>query len=140
MTNAPSTAPPNPPYIVPFEGGREWNLPLALVIGERTALPLFDDEPRARNFVSSGGFGDYAPVELTTDALVETLRSVAGQVEYVAINPPPAGEQNLKVRMGRLEELAAALEDSRDEVDLFDFLAVREGEGENGSRTNEGSR
>ncbi|WP_119066349.1 hypothetical protein [Rubrobacter indicoceani] len=139
MTSA-STEPPNPPYIVPFEGGREWNLPLALVIGSRSALPLFDDHARAAEFIASGGFGGYAPVELTTDALVATLRSVSGQVEYVAVNPPPAGEAGIKVRMGGLTELADALAESRDEVDLFDFLAVRENEdGEKGSRTN-GSR
>ncbi|MGI8650859.1 MAG: hypothetical protein ACR2KW_10870 [Rubrobacter sp.] len=125
MTSA-STDPPNPPYIVPFEGGREWNLPLALVIGSRSALPLFDDDARAAQFLTSGGFDGYAPVELTTEALIETLRSVSSQVEYIAINPPPAGEVGTKVRMGGLTELADALESSSDEVNLFDFLAVRE--------------
>lgn len=136
MTSA-STDPPKPPYIVPFEGGRERNLPLALAIGDRGAVPLFDDHARATEFIASVGFGDYASVELTTDALVETLRSVSSQVEYVVINPPPASETGMKVRMGGLTELADALESSKDEVDLFDFLAVREeGEEQDGSRTN----
>lgn len=118
-----STNPPNPPYIVPFEGGREWNPPLALMIGDRSAVPLFDAGTRATDFLTSGGFDGYKPVEITTEVLISTLRDLEGQVEYVAINPPPSSTSGIKVRMGGLTELADALGESRDEVDLFDFLA-----------------
>lgn len=134
MGENPSTDPPGPPYIVPFEGGDAGALPLALLIGNRSALPLFSDGVRAREFLTSGGFGDYAPVELTTQALIETLRLVSGQVENVAIDPPPASETGMRVRMGKLEELADALEESLDEVDLFDFLAARDEEAGRESR------
>jgi hypothetical protein len=40
-------------------------------------------------------------------------------VEYVALNPPPAKEGGMKVRMGSLRELVDALEASRREDDLF---------------------
>jgi hypothetical protein len=39
-------------------------------------------------------------------------------VEYVALDPPPAGKGGMKVRMGSLRELVEALETSQED-DLF---------------------
>jgi hypothetical protein len=39
-------------------------------------------------------------------------------VEYVALDPPPAGEGGMRVRMGFLRELVEALETSQED-DLF---------------------
>lgn len=123
-----ATEPPKQPYILLFEGGDSEGLPLAVSIGERGAVPLFDSREKAGVFTGSAGFGDeFFPVEVSTSGLVSTLEAVKEQIEYVAINPPPKSESGMKVRMGGLEELIKALRDGSDEVDLFDFL------GENGA-------
>ncbi len=123
-----STAPPKQPYILLFESGDSGSLPLAVMVSDRGAVPLFNSKEKAEAFLKSTELGDeFSPVEVSAARLVETLEMVREQVEFVAINPPPAGEGGMKVRMGGLAELIEALREGRDEVDLFDFL------GENGS-------
>lgn len=118
-----STEPPKQPYILLFEGGNSASFPLAVSVGERGAVPLFDSKEKAGAFLKSTGLGDeFSPMEVSTSGLIETLESVGDQVEYVAINPPPASEGGVKVRMGGLTELIEALREGRDEVDLFDFI------------------
>lgn len=122
-----STEPPKQPYILAFEGGDSGSLPLAVAISERAAIPLFDSPDKADLFLASVKLEEeFSPVEISTSGLVSTLEAVRDEIEYVAINPPPAGEDGMKVRMGSLPELIKALREGRDEVDLFDFL------GENG--------
>jgi hypothetical protein len=48
--------------------------------------------------------------------VLETCRD---EVEFVALNPPPASAGGMKVEMGSLEELIDALEQSQREDDLF---------------------
>src|SRR5215211_3476062 len=55
--------------------------------------------------------------------LIRALESVRDEVDYVAINPPPAGEDLMKVRMGGLEELVDALQQSQED-DLFGLGGV----------------
>lgn len=123
-----STEPPKQPYVLAFEGGDAGSLPLAVTVSDRAAIPLFDSKEKANSFLASTSLeGEFSPVEVSTAKLIETLGAVAGQVEYVAINPPPASEGGMKVRMGSLEELVEALREGRDEVDLLDFLGGNEG-------------
>lgn len=127
MTTA-SSEPPKQPYILAFEGGDVGSLPLAVEMSGRGAVPLFDSREKAHSFLESVGLeSEFSPVEVSTSALISILEAVRDEVEYVAINPPPESEGGMKVRMGGLAELAEALREERDEVDLFDFL------GENGS-------
>ncbi len=98
------------------------------MMSDRAAIPLFDSKGKANLFLKSTGLeGEFAPVEVSTSELVRALEAVRDEVEYVAINPPPANEGGMKVRMGGLADLVEALREGRDEVDLFDFL------GENGA-------
>lgn len=123
-----SAEPPKQPYILAFEGGEADSLPLAVMVGDRASIPLFDSQDKAASFLRSTNFdGEFSPVEVSTTRLVATLEAVRDEVEYVAINPPPESEVGVKVRMGGLPELIEALREGRSEVDLFDFL------GENGS-------
>ncbi|CAN5633773.1 MAG: hypothetical protein M3494_02235 [Actinomycetota bacterium] len=118
-----STEPPKQPYILAFEGGDVGSLPLAVMVSDRGAVPLFDSREEAGSFLASTGLGgEFSPVEVSTSALISTLEAVSDEVEYVAINPPPESESGMKVRMGSLAELIEALREGRDEVDLFDFL------------------
>lgn len=119
-----STEPPKQPYILAFEGGDVGSLPLAVIVSDRAAVPLFDSLEKARAFLQSTSLdNEYSPVEVSTAGLIETLESVRDEVGYVAINPPPERVGGgMKVRMGSLPELIEALREGRDEVSLFDLL------------------
>ena len=94
--------------------------PLTILVDDRGAVPLFDSEEKAGAFLTSTDFGlGLVPVEVSGAGLVRALESVGEGVEYVAINPPPAGEGPMKVRMGSLEALIDALQTGRQEQDLF---------------------
>jgi hypothetical protein len=111
---------PRPPYVLLFEEVVPGAQPLAITVGERGAVPLFDSSAKAEAFLASTGFGpDLEPVEVSSAGLIRALESVADRVEYVALNPPPAKEGGMKVRVGSLHELIEALETSRQEDDLF---------------------
>jgi len=111
---------PRPPYVLLFEKVVPGARPLAILLDDRGAVPLFDSEAKAREFLSSAGFiPDLAPVEVSNAGLIRALESVADEVGYVALNPPPAGEGGMRVRMGSLRELVDALQQSRAEDDLF---------------------
>ena len=111
---------PRPPYVLLFERVVPGAKPLAILLDDRGAVPLFDSEAKAREFLSSAGFlPDLEPVEVSNAGLIRALESVADEVGYVALNPPPAGEGSMRVRMGSLRELVDALETSRAEDDLF---------------------
>ncbi|MGH3146642.1 MAG: hypothetical protein ACRDTR_12675, partial [Rubrobacter sp.] len=61
----------------------------------------------------------WKPVEVSGAGLVAVLETCRGQVEYVALNPPPAREGGgMNVEMGSLEELIEAFQASRED-DLF---------------------
>ncbi len=91
-------------------------------VDDRGALPLFDSAEKAGAFLASTSFGpDWKPVEVSGAGLVAVLESWRGQVEYVALNPPPArAEGGMQVEMGGLEELIEALQTSPED-DLFDL-------------------
>jgi hypothetical protein len=112
---------PGPPYVLLFEEVVPSARPLAILLDDLPAVPLFDSETKARDFVASTGFGsDLEPVEVSSAGLIRALESVEDEVEYVALNPPPAREAgSMRVRMGSLRELVDALETSRGEDDLF---------------------
>jgi hypothetical protein len=111
---------PRPPYVLLFEEVVPGARPLAVSMDDRGAVPLFDSEAKARVFLASTGFGtDLEPVEVSSAGLIRALESVANEVDYVALNPPPATEGGMKVRIGSLRELVDALETSRQEDDLF---------------------
>src|SRR5215216_1119159 len=117
---------PQPPYVLLFEEVVPGTRPLTILVDDRGAVPLFDSEEKAGAFLASTDFGvGLVPVEVSGAGLVRALESVGEDVEYVAINPPPAGEGPLRVRMGGLEELIEALQQGRED-DLF-------GLGSNGS-------
>ena len=111
---------PRPPYVLLFGEVVPAAKPLAVLVDERAAVPLFDSEAKARAFIASTGFGQgLEPVEVSSAGLIRALESVGDEVGYVALNPPPAGEGGMRVRMGSLRELVDALETSRGEDDLF---------------------
>jgi hypothetical protein len=111
---------PRPPYVLLFEEVVPGARPLAILLDDRGAVPLFDSEAKARAFLGSAGFGPgLAPVEVSSAGLIRALESVADEVGSVALNPPPAGEGGMRVRMGSLRELVDALETNRAEDDLF---------------------
>ena len=111
---------PRPPYFLVFEEVVPGARPLAITMGEHGAVPLFDSAAKAEAFLASTDFGpDLEPVEVSSAGLIRALESVGGQVEYVALNPPPATEGGMRVRMGSLRELVEALETSSQEDDLF---------------------
>lgn len=98
-------------------------LPLAVTAGGRAAVPLFGSEQKARDFLATGDFGEgWQPVKLSTNGLLRVLEDCRGQVGYVALDPPPAGEGSVRVEMGGLEELRDALRQSGPEDDLFGLL------------------
>jgi hypothetical protein len=118
---------PQPPYVLLFEEVVAGARPLTILVDDRGAVPLFDSEEKAGAFVASTDFGaGLAPVEVSGASLIRALESVRDEVDNVAINPPPAGEVPMKVRMGNLKELIEALQSSQQEHDLF-------GLGSNGS-------
>ena len=111
---------PQPPYVLLFEEVVAGARPLTILVDDRGAVPLFDSEEKAGAFVASTDFGvGLGPVEVSGAGLVRALESVGEDVDYVAINPPPAGEAPMKVRMGGLDELIEALQTSQQEQDLF---------------------
>src|SRR5215203_3766769 len=110
---------PQPPYVLLFEEVAPGARPLTILVDARGAVPLFDSEEKVRAFMASTDFGaGLKPVEVSGAGLVRALESVRDEVDYVAINPPPAGEGPMKVRMGSLEELIEALQQSQED-DLF---------------------
>lgn len=113
---------PQPPYFLVFEN--EDDPPLTILVDERPAIPLFTSSANAERFLSSTDFGeDLKPVEIPTKRLISVLETYKEQVGYAALDPPPAGESGMKVRMGGLEELLQALRQSQrsDDLDLFDL-------------------
>jgi hypothetical protein len=111
---------PRPPYFLLFEEVVPGARPLAIAMGEYSAVPLFDSAAKAEAFLASTDFGpDLEPVEVSSAGLIRALESVGERVEYVALNPPPATEGGMKVRMGSLRELVEALETSSQEDYLF---------------------
>ena len=112
--------PPQPPYVLLFEEAAPGAVPLLVSVDDRGALPLFDSAEKAQDFVDSTDFGpDWKPVEVSGAGLLVVLETCHGKAEYVALDPPPAGEGGMKVEMGRLEELIDALQTAGDETDLF---------------------
>ena len=110
---------PRSPFVLLFEEVVPGAMPLTILVDDRGAVPLFDSEERAGAFVASTDFGKaLEPVEVSGAGLIRALESVGEEVDYVAINPPPAGEGPMKVRMGSLEELVDALRQSQED-DLF---------------------
>ena len=115
-----SNALPRPPYLLVFEEVVPGAQPLAITMGEHGAVPLFDSAAKAEAFLASTDFGpDLEPVEVSNAGLIRALESVGDRVEYVALNPPPATEGGMRVRMGSLRELVEALEISSQEDDIF---------------------
>jgi hypothetical protein len=111
---------PQTPYVLLFEEVVPGATPLTILVDDRGAVPLFDSGEKAGAFVASTDFGaGLEPVEVSGAGLLRSLESVRGEVDYVAINPPPAVGGPMKVRMGGLEELIEALQTSRQEQDLF---------------------
>ena len=115
-----SNALPQPPYVLIFEEVVPGAEPLAITVDGRGAVPLFDSAAKAEAFLASTGFGvGLEPVEVSSAGLIRALESVGDQVEFVALNPPPATEGGMRVRMGSLRELVEALETSSQEDYLF---------------------
>ena len=111
---------PQRPYVLLFEEVVPGATPLTILVDDRGAVPLFDSEEKAGAFVASTDFGaGLESVEVSGAGLIGALESVGDEVYYVAINPPPPGEGPMKVRMGSLEELVDALQQSQEEDDLF---------------------
>ena len=112
--------PPQPPYVLLFEEASPGAVPLLISVDDRGALPLFDSAEKAQVFVASTDFGPgWKPVEVSGAGLLAILETCRGQVEYVALNPPPAREGGgMNVEMGGLEELIEAFQASRED-DLF---------------------
>ena len=112
---------PQPPYVLLFEETAPGATPLVISVDDRGALPLFGSSTSAQVFLNSTDFGpDWKPVEVSGAGLVAVLKSCRSQVEYVALNPPPArAGGGMKVEMGNLEELIDTLEQSHQESDLF---------------------
>jgi hypothetical protein len=111
---------PRSPYVLLFEEVVPGARPLAILVDDRGAVPLFDSAMKAEAFLASTDLDpNLEPVEVSSAGLIRALTSIGDEVEYVALNPPPAKEGGMKVRMGSLRELVDALEASRREDDLF---------------------
>ena len=110
---------PRRPYVLLFEEVVPGSPPLTILVDDRGAVPLFDSEGKADSFLTSTDFGaDFEAVEVSGAGLARALESVRDEVEYVAINPPPAGTGPMRVRMGGLSELIDALRQNQED-DLF---------------------
>src|ERR671912_1568043 len=110
---------PRQPYVFLFEEVVPDALPLTVLVDDRGAVPLFDSEAKAGSFLASTDFGAaFEPVEVSGAGLARALESVEAEVGYVAVNPPPAGEGPMRVRMGGLRELIDALRQNPED-DLF---------------------
>jgi hypothetical protein len=111
---------PQSPYVLLFEEVVPGARPLAILVDDRGVVPLFDSAMKAEAFLASTDLDlNLEPVEVSSGGLIRALTSIGDEVEYVALNPPPAKEGGMKVRMGSLRELVDALEASRREDDLF---------------------
>jgi hypothetical protein len=110
---------PRQPYVLLFEEVIPGATPLTILVDDRGAVPLFDAEDKAEGFLASTDFGaEFEAVEVSGAGLARALESVEGEVGYVAINPPPAGDGPMRVRMGGLRELIDALRQTQED-DLF---------------------
>jgi len=110
---------PRQPYVLLFEEVIPGATPLTILVDDRGAVPLFDSEDKAEGFLASTDFGaEFEAVEVSAAGLARALESVEREVSYVAINPPPAGEGPMRVRMGGLKELIEALRQNPED-DLF---------------------
>jgi hypothetical protein len=110
---------PRPPYVLLFEEVVSDAPPLTILVDDRGAVPLFDSEDKAQAFLASTDFGaEFEAVVVSGAGLTRALESVEGEVGYVAIDPPPADEGPMRVRMGGLRELIEALQQNRED-DLF---------------------
>ncbi len=119
-----SNALPRPPYFLVFEEVVPGAQPLAITVDGRGAVPLFDSVAKAEAFLASASFGvGLEPLEVSGAGLIRALESVGDRVEYVALDPPPAAESGMRVRVGSLRELVEALRTSRQEADLFGFVS-----------------
>lgn len=116
----PARQAPQPPYVLLFEEAAPGMEPLLISVDDRPTLPLFDSAEKAQTFLESTNFGpNWKPVEVSGAGLLAVLETCRGQVEYVALNPPPAREGGgMQVEMGGLEELLEAFQASRED-DLF---------------------
>jgi hypothetical protein len=123
-----SNEPPKPPYFLIFDESENEDHPLTISVSERGAIPLFSSGHRARDFLASTGFGaGWEPVEVSVERLVETLEEHRDIVEYVAHDPPPAGEGGMRVRMGKLADLSESLKErARNSAGLFDIGGLSE--------------
>ncbi|MGI8910309.1 MAG: hypothetical protein ACR2JR_07130 [Rubrobacteraceae bacterium] len=118
---------PQPPYVLLFQEAAPGADPLVILIDDRPSLLLFGSVERAEAFLDSADFGPgWKPVEVSGAGLLAVLEGCRGQAEYVALDPPPAGEGGMRVEMGSLEGLIEALQTGQQETDLF-------GLGSNGS-------
>jgi hypothetical protein len=109
-----------PPYFLLFEEPRPGAEPLLVSVDERPAVPLFDSAAKAEAFLASADFGPgWRPVEVSGAGLLAALEGCRDKVDYVALNPPPATSNGMRVEMGSLEELIEALKTGREEIDLF---------------------
>jgi hypothetical protein len=116
-----------PPYVLLFQEATPGADPLVFLIDDRPSLPLFGSANKAGVFLESADFGPgWKPVEVSGAGLLAVLEGCRGRAEYVALDPPPAGESGMRVEMGGLEELIETLQTSQQETDLF-------GRGANGS-------
>ena len=96
--------------------------PFVVLVDDRGAVPLFGSQEGAAAFAASTGFGaGLEPVEVSRSGLIRALQSVEDEVEFVALNPPPADEGGMRVRMGSLRELVEALRASPHADGLFDL-------------------
>ena len=109
---------PQPPYILLFEEVEPGAMPLVILVDDRAAVPLFDSEDRAEEFLASTDFGAFEAVEVSKGGLIRALEAVRVHANYVALSPPPATRGGMKVRMGDLQELIEALR-TNPEDDLF---------------------
>jgi hypothetical protein len=111
---------PQPPYVLLFQEAAPDADPLVILIDNRPSLPLFGSVANAEGFLSSADFGPgWKPVEVSGAGLLAVLEGCRGEAEYVALDPPPAGEGVMRVEMGSLEGLIEALETSQQETNLF---------------------
>ncbi|QIN77889.1 hypothetical protein GBA65_04440 [Rubrobacter marinus] len=116
----PAREAPQPPYVLLFREAVSGAEPLLISVDERGALPLFGSADGAQAFLDSTDFGPgFKPVEVSGMGLLAVLEGCRGKVEYVALNPPPAGAGGMRVEMGGLDELAEALQTGGGEDDLF---------------------
>ncbi|HET7479318.1 MAG TPA: hypothetical protein VFJ72_07360 [Rubrobacteraceae bacterium] len=110
---------PRPPYVLLFQEAQPGAEPLMISVDDRPALPLFDSNYKAEAFLESVDFGTgWKPIEVSGMGLLTVLETCRGAVGYIALNPPPVTGSGMTVRMGGLEELIEALEQSQED-DLF---------------------